>query len=52
MAIVLVEQRAEVALALTADALVMERGRIVYRAASADLVRDQAVLDRHLGLLG
>ena len=37
MAIVLVEQRAEVALALTTDAVVMERGRIVHRARSAEL---------------
>jgi len=52
MAIVLVEQRAEVALALTTEAVVVERGRIVHRARSADLAHDHAVLDRYLGLLG
>jgi len=51
MALIVVEQRAEVALGLTTDAIVMERGRIVHRARSADLAADHAVLDRYLGLL-
>jgi branched-chain amino acid transport system ATP-binding protein len=51
MAIVLVEQRAELALALTSDAMVMERGMIVHRARSADLAADHALLDRFLGLI-
>jgi len=50
MALVLVEQHAEIALALTAEAVVLERGRIVHRAPSATLLRDHATLDRLLGL--
>jgi branched-chain amino acid transport system ATP-binding protein len=49
-AFVLVEQHAEVALALTDEALVLERGSIVHRARSQDLLRDQAMLDRLIGL--
>jgi branched-chain amino acid transport system ATP-binding protein len=48
-AFVLVEQHAEVALALTDDAVVLERGSIVHRARSQDLLRDQAMLDRLIG---
>jgi branched-chain amino acid transport system ATP-binding protein len=49
-AFVLVEQHAEVALALTDEAVVLERGSIVHRARSQDLLRDQAMLDRLIGL--
>jgi len=49
-AVVLIEQHAELALALTRDALVMERGRIVHRAPSRDLLSDAAALDRLIGL--
>jgi branched-chain amino acid transport system ATP-binding protein len=49
-ALILVEQQAEIALALTQDAIVIERGRIVHRAASADLLADHATLDRLIGL--
>jgi branched-chain amino acid transport system ATP-binding protein len=49
-AFILVEQHAEVALALTDDAIVLERGTIVHRARSGDLLRDQATLDRLIGL--
>jgi branched-chain amino acid transport system ATP-binding protein len=49
-AVILVEQHAELALALTRDALIMERGAIVHRAASAALLRDAATLDRYIGL--
>jgi len=49
-AVILIEQHAEVALALTRDALVMERGRIVHRARSRDLLSDAATLDRLIGL--
>jgi branched-chain amino acid transport system ATP-binding protein len=48
--IVLVEQHVEVALALTANALVLERGRVVHRARSAELAADAAALDRYIGL--
>jgi branched-chain amino acid transport system ATP-binding protein len=48
--LVLVEQHAELALTLTEDAVVLERGIIAHRARSADLLKDDATLDRHLGL--
>ncbi len=50
IAILLVEQHAEVALALTQDAVVIERGRIVHRAPSAEFARDAQTLERYLGL--
>ena len=49
-AFVLVEQHAEVALSLTEQALVIERGAIVHRARSADFVRDAETLERYVGL--
>jgi len=49
-AFILIEQHAEVALSLTRDAIVIERGNIVHRAPSADLLKDQATLDRLVGL--
>ena len=45
-AVILVEQHAEIALSLTEHALVLERGAIVHRARSADLLKDHATLDR------
>jgi branched-chain amino acid transport system ATP-binding protein len=50
VAVILIEQHAELALSLTRDAVIMERGAIVHRAASADLLRDAATLDRYIGL--
>ena len=50
VAIVLVEQHAEVALGLTQEAIVIERGRIVHRAPSAEFARDAETLERYLGL--
>jgi branched-chain amino acid transport system ATP-binding protein len=50
IALVLIEQHAEVALRLTEAAVVMERGVIAHRARSADLLADHATLDRYLGL--
>ena len=49
-AFILVEQHAEVALSLTDEAVVLERGSIVHRARSQDLLQDQATLDRLIGL--
>jgi branched-chain amino acid transport system ATP-binding protein len=49
-AIVLVEQHAEIALSLTQDAIVIERGAIVHRGASQALLADAATLDRYIGL--
>jgi len=50
MAVILIEQHAEVALSLTQDAIVLERGAIVHRARSADLLEDHPTLDRLIGL--
>jgi branched-chain amino acid transport system ATP-binding protein len=49
-AFILVEQHAEVALSLTDEAVVIERGSIVHRARSQELLADQATLDRLIGL--
>ncbi|MBP7001360.1 ABC transporter ATP-binding protein [Amaricoccus sp.] len=48
MAVVLVEQHAAVALGLTDDAILMQRGRIAHAGPSAALLADPAALDRHL----
>jgi branched-chain amino acid transport system ATP-binding protein len=50
MAVILIEQHAELALSLTRDAVIMERGAIVHNAPSAELLRDAATLDRFIGL--
>ncbi|HWK68179.1 MAG TPA: ABC transporter ATP-binding protein [Rhizobiaceae bacterium] len=50
IALILVEQHAEVALRLTTDAVILERGRIAYRAPSRELLGDRERLDRYLGL--
>ena len=50
MAIVLVEQHAELALALTQRAIVMERGRIVHEGTSDALLADRASLERWLAV--
>jgi branched-chain amino acid transport system ATP-binding protein len=49
-AVILIEQHADVVLSLTRDAVVMERGIIVHRAPSRDLLDDAATLDRLVGL--
>ena len=49
-AFMLIEQHAEVALSLTRYAIIIERGRIAHRAASAELLKDAATLDRFIGL--
>jgi branched-chain amino acid transport system ATP-binding protein len=48
--LVLVEQHAEIALTLTEEAVVLERGIIAHRVRSQDLLKDDATLDRYLGL--
>jgi len=50
MALILVEQHARLALALTADAVVLERGRVVHRSPSPALLGDPATLGRLVGL--
>ena len=50
IAMVLVEQHTEIALSLTQDAVVIERGTIAHRARSADFAEDAATLERYVGL--
>ncbi|HEX4409503.1 MAG TPA: ABC transporter ATP-binding protein [Xanthobacteraceae bacterium] len=49
-AFILVEQHVEVALPLTQNAVVIERGRVVHEGPSAQLLADHATLDRLVGL--
>jgi branched-chain amino acid transport system ATP-binding protein len=49
-AVILIEQHAGVALSLTEQAVIMERGALVHHARSADLLRDTVTLDRFIGL--
>ena len=49
-AMVLVEQHTDLALSLTDEALVIERGAIVHRARSAAFAQDAATLERYVGL--
>jgi branched-chain amino acid transport system ATP-binding protein len=50
IAIILVEQHTDIALELTADAIVLERGAVAHRAPSAELAKDHATLERLVGL--
>jgi len=50
IAIILVEQHTDVALELTTDAIVLERGAVAHRAPSAELAKDFATLERLVGL--
>jgi branched-chain amino acid transport system ATP-binding protein len=47
---ILVEQHTDLALSLTDNAVVIERGTIVHRARSAEFARDTATLERYVGL--
>ena len=47
---ILVEQHARLALGLTDEVLVLDRGRVVHRGASAALLSDQALQDRLLSV--
>ena len=49
-AVVLAEQHAQLALGLTRDVIVLERGAVVHRAKSADMLKDAAALDQFIGL--
>ncbi|GAA0219539.1 hypothetical protein GCM10009125_05590 [Castellaniella daejeonensis] len=49
MAVILVEQHARQILPITRQALVLERGRVVYSGSSAELLDDGAALERWLG---
>src|SRR5262245_17615644 len=50
IAIILVEQHTDIALELTAEAIVLERGAVAHRAPSAQLQNDTATLERLVGL--
>ncbi len=50
IAIILVEQHTDIALELTTDAVVLERGAVAHRALSAQLRSDTATLERLVGL--
>jgi len=50
VASILVEQHTEMALWLTQEAIVLERGRVVHRARSAEFARDAQTLERYVGL--
>ena len=50
IAIVLVEQHTDIALELSVEAVVLERGAVAHRAPSAELQNDLATLDRLVGL--
>jgi branched-chain amino acid transport system ATP-binding protein len=49
-AVVLAEQHAQLALSLTSDVIVLERGAVVHRAKSAAMLKDSAALDQYIGL--
>jgi branched-chain amino acid transport system ATP-binding protein len=49
-AFILIEQHADIALSLTENAILLERGRIVHSGPSAALLTDHATLDRYIGL--
>jgi len=50
IAIIMVEQHTEIALEMTAQAIVLERGTVAHRAASAALQDDTTTLERLVGL--
>jgi branched-chain amino acid transport system ATP-binding protein len=50
MSAILVEQNAQKVLGVTDRAAIIERGVVVYEAASADLAADRAVLESYLGV--
>ena len=49
IAIILVEQHTDIALELTSEAIVLERGAVVHRAPSSALHNDRATLERLVG---
>ncbi|MGA2815747.1 MAG: ABC transporter ATP-binding protein [Xanthobacteraceae bacterium] len=50
LTVVLVEQKADLALSFAEDAIVLDRGRIVYRGASTGLAQDETAKARLLGV--
>ena len=52
LTMILVEQKAEIALTLMREAVILDRGRIVYRGTSAALKADEATQAQLLGVAG
>ena len=50
LSMLVVEQHAQRLLGITQQAIILERGRIVWRGASASLARDATTLEKHLGV--
>ncbi|CAG2132050.1 ABC transporter ATP-binding protein [Cupriavidus numazuensis] len=50
MAVIVVEQHARLALAMTAQVMVLDRGRVVHASDSASLLADKGRLDRLMGI--
>ena len=50
MALIIVEQHASIALELTDDVLVLDRGRVVHRGTSAALLQEPALAERLLSV--
>ena len=48
--VILAEQHAQLALSMTENVVVLERGTIVHSAKSADMLKDTAAIDRYIGL--
>jgi branched-chain amino acid transport system ATP-binding protein len=48
-AAIIVEQKARLALSIAEEAIILDRGRIVCRGRSGDILADEAVLEAHLG---
>ena len=48
--VILAEQHAELALSMTQNVIVLERGTIVHSAKSVDMLKDTAAIDRYIGL--
>ncbi|MYZ48817.1 ABC transporter ATP-binding protein [Propylenella binzhouense] len=50
MSAIIVEQNARKILGMTDEAIILDRGQIVHRGRSADMLRDDALIDAHLGI--
>ncbi|MBV9812965.1 MAG: ABC transporter ATP-binding protein, partial [Acetobacteraceae bacterium] len=50
LAVILVEQHARLALEMTQQAIVLERGRVVHAGSSAELAGDAALMEQHIGM--
>ena len=50
LSMLIVEQHAQRLLGITHQAVILERGRIVWRGASAALAADKPTLEKHLGV--